>query len=217
MKLYTFRGSRYGSRVQIQIAAKGLQVTTEVVSYPPPESFRAINPLMLVPVLQAEGGLLPESQVICEYLEDRFPTPSLLPDSPAERARMRLLIRLFELYYDPWHLKLFPLPGLPADQRAAQAEAVFAGLARPLALIADHIDPGPYAVGARLSLADCALAPPLLQASVITGILGLPNPVMENPKTGAWFSAVRRDPHVAAVLDDMEPYLRGVLSGERER
>ena len=69
MKLYTALGSRYGTRCQIQIAAKGLAVETELLRFPLPESFRAINPLMLLPVLEADDGqVLPEAQIICEYI-----------------------------------------------------------------------------------------------------------------------------------------------------
>jgi glutathione S-transferase len=52
--------------------------------------FRALNPKAEVPVLVHDGFVLPESTVIMEYIEDKFPEPALRPTSPEDRARMRL-------------------------------------------------------------------------------------------------------------------------------
>jgi glutathione S-transferase len=45
-------------------------------------SFRAKSPLSKVPVWEEEGWTLPDSSVICSYLERRWPTPSVYPESP---------------------------------------------------------------------------------------------------------------------------------------
>jgi glutathione S-transferase len=49
-----------------------------------------------VPVLEEGDFVLPESAVINEYLEDRYPEPSLWPADPAERAAGRLLVHRFD-------------------------------------------------------------------------------------------------------------------------
>ncbi|MBM3486247.1 MAG: glutathione S-transferase family protein [Alphaproteobacteria bacterium] len=49
-----------------------------------------INPLAIVPTLVHDGVVIPESTVICEYLDDAFPDPPLKSGSALERARMRL-------------------------------------------------------------------------------------------------------------------------------
>jgi glutathione S-transferase len=55
--------------------------------------FRALNPKAEVPVLVHDGFVLPESTVIMEYVEDKFPEPALRPISPEGRARMRLWMK----------------------------------------------------------------------------------------------------------------------------
>ena len=50
-----------------------------------------LNPVGRVPVLEEDGWVLPESAVINEYLEERYPEPALLPADPAARAAARLL------------------------------------------------------------------------------------------------------------------------------
>src|SRR5438128_6300619 len=55
------------------------------------------NPLGRVPVYEEDGGLvLPESRVIMEYLEERYPEPALSPADPAERALGRLWLERFD-------------------------------------------------------------------------------------------------------------------------
>jgi glutathione S-transferase len=54
------------------------------------------NPLGKVPVLEEDAFTLPESVVIMEYLEERYPEPALLPADAAERAAARLAVHQFD-------------------------------------------------------------------------------------------------------------------------
>ena len=81
MKLYNVPLSPFAARCRIQIYAKKLPI--ELVDPPGglgSESYRRLNPTGKVPALQLDDGfVLPESAVIGEYLEDRFPEPALRP------------------------------------------------------------------------------------------------------------------------------------------
>ena len=58
---------------------------------------RAVQPFGQVPVYEEDEGLvLPESEVIMEYLEERYPEPALWPADPAERALGRLWLQRFD-------------------------------------------------------------------------------------------------------------------------
>lgn len=208
MKLFSLGGSRYGSRVAIQIAAKGLDIPIEIIPTPIPQSFKAINPLMLVPVLETDAGsYLCESQVICEYLEDLYPAPSLRPQDPLSCARMRLLIRLFELYYDPPVLSLYRQMRSSDQIRKDSALSVMKEVKINLDRIASHIDGGQYAVGNSLTLADCALMPPFLQATLFFPSLGLGNPIAEHPVVSDYYNRTLEDSHIATVIEHMKPPL----------
>jgi len=84
----------YCARVRIALAEKGIEVErAEVDLSDRPQWLLELNPPDgRVPVLDG----LPESQVIMEFLEDRFPEPPLLPADPAERARARLMLHRFD-------------------------------------------------------------------------------------------------------------------------
>jgi len=210
MRLYTLGGSRYGTRCLIQIRAKGLPVEIEVVPTPISPSFAAINPLMLVPALDTGAGILREASVICEYLEDAGSGPALRPDDPLSRARMRWLIRLFEIHYDPWMLRLYATRrGQRPDDEVAQCYAM---MKRALDVIADDLDGGSHALGGRLTLADCALMPPFQQAQIFLPDLGLPDPISSHPRIAAYFARTREDPVIAAVLDEMVVSVTGAMA-----
>ena len=96
MKLYDAAGCPYCARVRIVLAEKALVAeTVEIDLRSRPDWLYELNPAGKVPVLD-DGFVLPESAVIMEYLEERHPSPPLLPPEPAVRAEARLAVFRFE-------------------------------------------------------------------------------------------------------------------------
>lgn len=95
MKLYTYFRSSAAFRVRIALNLKGLAYEPAFVHLAKGEhlqpAFAAINPQGLLPALQVDGALLAQSIAIMEYLEETHPQPSLLPQDPLARARVRSL------------------------------------------------------------------------------------------------------------------------------
>ena len=88
LTLYDADRCPYCARVRIVLAEKGLEHETVVVDLDDrPAWIYEKNPLGKVPVLEEDAFVLPESVVINEYLEERYPEPALWPADPAERAR----------------------------------------------------------------------------------------------------------------------------------
>jgi glutathione S-transferase len=94
MSLIVYGGaiSPFVRKVRIALAEKGAQYTLEQVSpFNPPPEFLAISPLKRIPVLRdtdvAEPNTLPDSSIICDYLEHKFPSPALYPADPFQRAK----------------------------------------------------------------------------------------------------------------------------------
>jgi glutathione S-transferase len=97
MQLWTGVLSPFSAKVRIALAEKKLAYEPLQVSWSrtalwtKPPALLAVSPRGQVPVLLDDGVVVYDSTIIYEYLEDRYPTPSLLPSGAAARARCRLL------------------------------------------------------------------------------------------------------------------------------
>ena len=96
MKLYNFFRSGTSHRLRIALNLKGLSPEYVAVDLRREQhladDFRTVNPQQLVPALALDDGeVLIQSPAIIEWLEERYPTPALLPRDPARRAQVRAL------------------------------------------------------------------------------------------------------------------------------
>jgi glutathione S-transferase len=187
MKLYSVDLSPYASRVRIAIYAKNLPI--EIVAPPGglgSAEFNELSPLGKVPALEVDGRWVVESEVINEFLEDRFPTPPLRPADPLARARMRELSRFADLYLSPPLTVLFAQMN-PATRDAKLVAEKLAELDLRLDQLESLVVAGPHGAGASLSLADCTLAAALLPDPPASG-----GRRQESPRRAAEARAGRR-------------------------
>lgn len=95
MKLYNFFRSGTSHRLRIALNLKGLACQYIPVDLRTEEhlgaQYKALNPQGLVPALAHDGKVLIQSPAIIEWLEERHPTPALLPSDLDERAHVRAL------------------------------------------------------------------------------------------------------------------------------
>jgi glutathione S-transferase len=187
------------------VYAKGIESKVDVV--PPPAGglkspeYLAINPIGKIPALQLDGWALPESTVICEYLDDRFPEPSLRPSGAEDRARMRLLTRLVDLYLYPGLLVLFSqLGGERSEEKITEA---FRMIDHASTHLQHWFGGGSHAVGDRLTLADCALVPALFYVRSMSRAFHR-DPFAGHPKLGAYWERVAAEPPAARVIGEMK-------------
>lgn len=93
--LYGYWRSSSSYRVRIALNLKGIDFKNRPVDLlrgggeQNQPAYRAINPLGLVPSLRHDGRVVTQSMVICEYLDEVFPGPRLMPDDVGGRARVR--------------------------------------------------------------------------------------------------------------------------------
>lgn len=213
MTLYNARLSPFAARCRIAIYAKGLDV--EMIDVPagaPPAELGRLNPMNKVPTFVHDGFGVPESEVICEYLEDLGLGPSLRPETPEACSRARLLARIGDLYVMG---AMEPLFGQidPRSRDRMLAERHLADLLKAMGWLGHYLDGSPYAVGGSLSIADCALAPILFFFEQIGPLFGFPDPMKDMPSVAAYYRGVKAEPAVARVLAELDQELRRTLGG----
>ncbi len=95
MKLHGFFRSGSSHRLRIALNLKGLTYKYIAVNLRSEEHlsvrYKALNPQGFVPTLETDGQVLIQSPAIIEWLEERYPTPALLPADSPGRARVRAL------------------------------------------------------------------------------------------------------------------------------
>ena len=102
-RLYHYPLSPFSRKVRLVLAEKKIEVElVEERYWEERADFLRLNPAGQVPVLRTENLILPESNAICEYLEERHPNPPLLPKTPEARAEARRLTYWFDdkFYYE---------------------------------------------------------------------------------------------------------------------
>jgi glutathione S-transferase len=214
MKLYQTYLSPFPTRVRLSLYAKGIEF--EVIEPPgihdarPKGSYFDVNPIGRVPALELDDGrILPESEVICEYLEDAFPEPPLLPEDPWARAQVRLLSRISDSYIVMAMLPLFNVVATPPkswDQGEIRGHLDEIGEA--LDFLEAYIGKDGYAVGRSLTHADGALLPILQLVDEWLPIFRGPNLWTGRPKTEAYWRTIGNDPICARLIDETRTALQ---------
>ena len=180
--LYSAARCPYAARARICLAEKGLDhEVVEIDLSDRPDWIYEKNPTGRVPVIEEDGWALPESAVIMEFLEDRYPEPALLPADPADRAFVRLLIFRDADFTDPYY-------ALRRGEDGAGEEFAAALMQLNVAL-----GERAFLGGAEYGLADIAYVPWLLRARDMLGVdLG------RFPFLSAWLTRLEERPAIAA-------------------
>jgi glutathione S-transferase len=190
MTLYDAPRCPYCARVRIVVAEKGLEVEpVEIDLDDRPAWIYEKNSTGRVPVVEEDGWTLPESAVIMEYLEERYPEPALLAADPADRALARLRIFRHDAFTKPYYALRRGEPG---------ADALFA---EQLERLDAELEERPWLGGADYGLADIAYIPWVLRARDRMGVALGPYPALSE-----WLRrllerpAVAEEAHVVAGL-----------------
>jgi len=204
VKLYSEDLSPFSAPVRLAIYAKGLDIPIG----PPPggprsEAYTKVSLTGLVPCLILDDGTpLPESMVILDYLEDRFPTPPLKPAGPEARAREALIRRFAETELLVAQVELFHKFG--SDEVAAAAALALAHFERGLGLIQGLMADDGFIAGPDLTTADCVLIPALMGLAMVAPVVGRPALVADHPKIAAYVARAQQHPAAVRVLGELQ-------------
>ena len=210
LTIYAIPVSLYCAKLRILLRRKGLE-WEEVL---PPggygsDAYKTVVPSGNLPALVHEGMTLGDSEAIAEYLEERFPEPSLLPGDAAARAKARERGRFHDTRLEPALRAVFPyMPGRPAAPEGFleyQSTELSARLAQLAALLADT-----PSAGESLTLGDCGYPITFAWLEALAPPMGL---AIDWPEgVSAYRRRIEALPAVAAELADYMPKLRAFLA-----
>jgi glutathione S-transferase len=203
MILYGSSLSPYVRKVMIYAAEKGLQIELKQVGLGTPDpEFRATSPFGKMPGFANGDFRISDSTAILAYLEAKHPAPSLVPDSPEDKARAVWFEEFADTIFVGAGGKIFfnrvvaALVGREGDAAAADKAA-----AEELPPIYDYLETvvpegEGFLVGDRLSIADIAVASPFVNM-LHCGCLP---EASRHPKLAAWAQRWLERPSVAPIL-----------------
>jgi glutathione S-transferase len=159
LTLYDAERCPYVGRVRIVLAEKSIPYESVWIDLDDkPASLYALNPAGRVPVIEEDDLCLPESAVIMEYLEERYPEPALLPADAAERSLARLRIWRHDDFSGPYY----------AARRGE--EGARERLDRALGELDAVLGAQPFLTGREFGLADIAYVPWIFRGQASFGL-----------------------------------------------
>jgi RNA polymerase-associated protein len=156
MVLYSGTTCPYSQRCRLVLFEKGMDFEIRDVDlFNKPEDISVMNPYGQVPILVERDLILYESNIINEYIDERFPHPQLMPPDPVQRARVRLF--LFNLGKEIF-TQVAQLEGR-APQNEKAVEKAKLTIRDRLTQLAPIFLKNKYWLGEDFSMLDVAIAP----------------------------------------------------------
>jgi glutathione S-transferase len=202
MKLYGSLASPYVARCWLAVAAKcggaSLEMYEDGIKS---DSYLAMSPMGKMPLLVDGDTSIPESAVICEYLDTTLPGPALMPADAAGQARVRLLCRLTDIYVYP---AVTALLRLPADGDSDAIKTASTDALAALDYLEHFVADGGLAYGDALTLADVTLHGGVALARPMFAKHGVENILDGRPRLAAWWAAINDNETLKPALNDIQ-------------
>lgn len=174
MKLYTYFRSSAAYRARIALNYKELGYEPVSVHLRREEhhssEYRRLNPQALLPALEVDGLVIPQSLAIIEYLEETYPSPPLLPRAPEDRAIVRSMAQLIASEMHPLcnlRVLIYLKNRLGHDDVEVNTwyhHWVVEGLGSLERMVARHSGDGSHCFGTSVTIADVCLVPQMHNA-----------------------------------------------------
>ncbi len=219
MKLYGAIASPYVSRVVMFARLKGIELKLEnAPGGMGSDEYRSINPIGKIPALVVDGRTIPESDVICEYLEDTYPATSGLPGSPIERATSRMISRIVDLYIAPSNGAMARQIE-PGTRDHSVVDQHRQALAQGFSYLEHFMGTGPFAVGCVPTLGDCAAGSymMLIKKMLVPIFADVPDPTLGEGRLATWWAALNAHEICARSIDEYATAVDGFMKFVLER
>jgi glutathione S-transferase len=200
-----FGVSNYYNKLKLVLLEKDIAFRERVVYPWERDSFRQSSPLGKIPFIETEHGGLSESQVILEYLEERYPEKPLYPKEIFARAKCRELIQHLELNSEWVARRLYKecfFGGVVSEETKREAhERLIIGLQGVAQL--SHFSP--YILGAAFTAADCVAYVHFVMIALATEKIYRENMLPQFfPGIDTYMRLMDSRPHIKTVMADRE-------------
>ncbi|WP_338845477.1 glutathione S-transferase N-terminal domain-containing protein [Massilia sp. W12] len=157
MVLYSGTTCPFSQRCRLVLFEKGMDFEVRDVDlFNKPEDISTMNPYGQVPILVERDLILYESNIINEYIDERFPHPQLMPADPLMRSRARLMLFNFEKELFT-HVHLLENEKTKANDKSH--ERARNEIRDRLTTLAPLFQKNKYMLGEEFSMLDVAVAP----------------------------------------------------------
>ena len=215
MIVYGSLVSPFVRKLLAYLGEKGLDFELKGVGIGDPDpGFQAASPLGKMPAMNDDGFLLADSSAIIQYLEAKHPAPELIPADPQQRGRVIWWEEFGDTVFAACSGKMFfnrivapKFLGREGDLAAA-AQAEEEELPKLLAYLEGAIPASDFLVGDRVTLADLAVASPLMNFKHCGACVD----AATHPKVAAWSAAILARPSFAPWVEKEERMMAKVLA-----
>ncbi|WP_286739026.1 glutathione S-transferase family protein [Psychrobacter sp. UBA3068] len=152
--LHGFPASNYYNIVKHALLYKALPFQENLI-YAGSDALLSINPVGKVPAITTDEGMtLSESSVICDFIEETYPAIPLYPKSATERAIVRQIMKIAELYFELPSRRLIPYVFSGTNAPDAVKEEVRQVLTRGIPALNRLCQFSPWIAGKEFTMAD---------------------------------------------------------------
>ncbi|MEM8632022.1 MAG: glutathione S-transferase family protein [Pseudomonadota bacterium] len=206
-RLYHVPLSPFCRKVRLSLAEKKIETDLVEEKYweEDPEFLRR-NPAGKVPVLKMDGLMMAESAAICEYIEERYPEPALMPRDAADRFEVRRLVSWFD---DKFHAEvtsklLYERVNKKITGRGYPEAANVKAGAKAIKFHIDYmgwlLDQRRWLAGPAMTLADFAAAAHFSALDYISDV-----DWDRNANVREWYAKIKSRPAFRGLLADQVP------------
>ena len=203
LELYSFDACPYAQRTRMVMLEKGLDFNLrEIDLYNRPDWWAELSPYGKVPLLKHGDGIVYESAIINEYLDEVFPDTPLRPANPLQRAQARIWIDYCDTRFMPACHQLIQ------DRKNADKQVENRAKLREVLTFMEQeglrkLGNGPYWIGTEFTLADVQFAPFVERFPCYEDLWGAQWPD-ECTRLRDWFDAVSSRDSFKATCHDLQ-------------
>ena len=213
LTLCGFAVSNYYNKLKLVLLEKGVPFEERLVYPWQKELFHGASPMGKIPFIDTEHGGLSESQVILEYLEERYPEQALYPSDMFQRAKCRELIQHLELNGEWVARRMYKesfFGGSVSDETKQEARD---RLAIGLHAVAQLASFSPYILGSVFTAADCVAYVHFLMIGLTTEKIYGKSMLDEHfPQLPAYLRLMDARPHIQRMLAERETALAAFVA-----